>query len=87
MVDDTLDKKPRVTIVTSGDVSQLDTNKLCRVTGWNSLDDFLSRRVAFLDKVFTNRKYYKQRKEDFFFMANVGITSSTKPMYKMQGRN
>ena len=34
---------------------QLDVNELYQLTGWNSLVDFPTRGVAYLDNVLTNR--------------------------------
>ena len=45
-----------MTIVLGGDTNQLDVNELCQLTGWNSLVDFPTRGVAYLDNVVTNRQ-------------------------------
>ena len=55
LVDNTLDQHPGLTIALGGDTNQLDLNELCQLTGWNSLVDFPTRGVAYLDNVLTNR--------------------------------
>ena len=55
LVDNTLDRHPGLTIVLGGDTNQLDLNELCQLRGWNSLVDFPTRGVAYLDNVLTNR--------------------------------
>ena len=50
-----LDQHPGLTIVMGGDTNHLDVNELCQLTGWNSLVDFPTRGVAYLDNVLTNR--------------------------------
>ena len=54
-MDNALDQHPGLTIVLGGDTNQLDVNELCQLTGWNSLADFPTRGVAYLDNVLTNR--------------------------------
>ena len=39
----------------AGDTNQLDVNELCQLTGWNSLVNFPTKGVAYLDNVLTNR--------------------------------
>ena len=39
----------------AGDTTQLDVNELCQLTGWNSLVNFPTKGVAYLDNVLTNR--------------------------------
>ena len=55
LVDNALDQHPGLTIVMGGDTNHLDVNELCQLTGWNSLVDFPTRGVAYLDNVLTNR--------------------------------
>lgn len=55
LVDNALDQHLRLTIVLGGDTNQLDVNELCQSTGWNSLVDFRTKGVAYLDNVLTNR--------------------------------
>ena len=50
-----LDQHPGLTIALGGDTNQLDVNELCQLTGWNSLVDFATKGVAYLDNVLTNR--------------------------------
>ena len=50
-----LDQHPGLTIVSGGDTNKLDVNDLCQLTGWNSLMNFPTRGVAYLDNVLTNR--------------------------------
>ena len=54
-MDNALDQHPGLTIVMGGDTNHLDVNELCQLTGWNSLVDFPTRGVAYLDNVLTNR--------------------------------
>ena len=54
-MDNALDQHPGLNIVLGGDTNQLDVNELCQLTGWNSLVDFPTRGVAYLDNVLTNR--------------------------------
>ena len=44
-----------MTIVLGGDTNQLDVKDLCQLTGWNSLVEFPSKGVAYLDNVLANR--------------------------------
>ena len=55
LVDNALDQHPALPIVLGGDTNQLDVNELWQLTGWNSLVDFPTRGVAYLDNVLTNR--------------------------------
>ena len=54
-MDNALDQHPGLNIVLGGVTNQLDVNELCQLTGWNSLVDFPTRGVAYLDNVLTNR--------------------------------
>ena len=44
-----------MTIVLGGDTNQLDVKDLCQLTGWNSLVEFPTKGVAYLDNVLANR--------------------------------
>ena len=39
----------------AGDATKLDVNELCQLTRWNSLVNFPTKGVAYLDNVLTNR--------------------------------
>ena len=54
-MDNALDQHPGLNIVLGGVTNQLDVNELCQLTGWNSLVDFPTRGVSYLDNVLTNR--------------------------------
>ena len=44
-----------MTIVVGGDTNQLDVKDLCQLTGWNSVVEFPTKGVAYLDNVLANR--------------------------------
>ena len=58
-MDNALDQHPGLTIVLGGDINQLDVNELCQLTGWNSLVDFPTRGVAYLDTTTTIKIYLR----------------------------
>ena len=53
--DTMLDKHPNISVVCGSDLNRLDLTGLKRITGWNALVDFPTRRDSFLDNCFTNR--------------------------------
>ena len=81
-MDNALDQHPGVTIVTGGDVNQLDVNELCLLTGWNALVDFPTRSDAFLDNVFTNRQDLFETCYPFIISTKTDHTAVVSPVGK-----
>ena len=81
-MDNALDQHPGLTIVTGGDVNQLDVNELCLLTGWNALVDFPTRGDAFLDNVFTNRQDLFEKCYPFIISTKTDHTAVVLPVGK-----
>ena len=78
LVDNALDQHPGVTIVLGGDTDQLDVNELCQ-SGWNSLVDFPTRGVAYLDNFLTNRSDLFGKCAPFSISIKTDHTAVTLP--------
>ena len=55
LLNNALNQRAGLSIVSGGDNNQLNVNELSQLTGWNSLVDFPARGGAYLDNVLTNR--------------------------------